>query len=284
MSSVQSVDPLSARPAGACFPLLCPAAVAAALAAALAGHAAAGAHPPDEAAGLAWILLAAAALGAGGGVLQAHVPGRAAAGLVGVLLLGAMASATQASVAAGAFAALAGAMLAALHLGGDRHRWLGPLLSGLAFGLLFLLGAAENPAALAAAAPAALAPFCYGAAFGVIRHGPAWGGDQRPALLAIGLLLAALLLPLGLGWFGDYAGMSALPFAAVLTWWVLPDFLWGASDPRPLPVQTALTAGRLSAPALAAALAAGFSGLVVGLTLLLLVPLAGLLERALGGR
>ena len=284
MSSVQSADPLPARPDGAWPALLRPAAVAAALAAALAGHTAAGAHPPAEAAGLAWILMGAAALGAGGGVLQAHAPGRAAAGLAGALLLGAVGMAAQASFAAASFAALAGTVLAALHLGGDGHRWLGPLLSGLAFGLFFLLGAAENPAALAAAAPAALAPFCYGAAFGIIRHGPAWCGDQRPALLAIGLLLAALLLPLGLGWFDDYAGMSALPFALVLAWWVLPDFLWGASDPRPLPVQTALTAGRLSAPALAAALAAGFGGLVAGLTLLLLVPLAGLLERALGGR
>jgi 4-hydroxybenzoate polyprenyltransferase len=284
MSSVQSADPLSARPAGAWQSLLRPATVAAALAAALAGHAAAGAHLPAGAGGLAWILMAAAALGAGGGVLQAQAPGRAVAGLAGALLLGAVAAAAQVSMAAAAFAALAGALLVALHLGGDGHRLLGPLLSGLAFGLLFLLGAAGNPAALAAVAPAALAPVCYGAAFGIMRHGPLWCGDQRPALLAIGLLLVALLLPLGLGWFNDYAGMSALPFALVLAWWVLPDFLWGASDPRPLPVQTALTAGHLSAPALAAALAAGFGGLVAGLTLMLLVPLAGLLERVLGER
>ncbi len=284
MSSVQSIDPLPTRPTGTWFVLVRPAWVAAALAAALAGHAAASGHLSAEAAGLAWILAGAAALGAGSGVLQAQAPSRTTVGLAGILMLGAVGAAAQISTVAVALAALAGVVLTALHLGGDRHPWLGPLLSGLAFGTLFLLGAAEEPAALASAAPAALAPLCYGAAFGMVRHGPLWGGDQRPALLAIGLLLLALLLPLGLGWINNYAGMSALPFALVLAWWVLPDFLWGASDPRPLPVQTALTAGRLSAPALAAALAAGFGGIAAGLALLLLVPLAGLLERVIGGR
>ncbi|WP_431859069.1 hypothetical protein [Azospirillum sp.] len=284
MSSVQSADPIPIRSAGARLALLRPASVAAALASALAGHAAAGTLVPEDASGLAWILAAAAALGLASGVMQAPAIGRAVGGIAGALLLGAVAMAVQASAGAGVLAAVAGALLAALHLGGERSPWLGPLLSGLAFGALFLLGAAEDPAALVPAAPAALAPVCYGAAFGIVRHGPLWRGDQRPALLAIGLLLAALLLPLTLGWLDDYAGMSALPFAAVLAWWVLPDFLWGASDPRPLPVQTALTAGRLSAPALAAALAAGFAGTVAGLTLLLLVPLAGLLERIVGGR
>jgi hypothetical protein len=283
MSSVQSIDPIPVRPAGARLALLHPAAVATALASALAGHAAAGPHLPGDASGLVWIL-AAAALGLGSGVAQSPVLGRATGGLAIALLTGAVAAAAQASAGAGVLAAVAGVLLAALHLGGERSPWLGPLLAGLAFGALFLLGAALEPAALVSAAPAALAPVCYGAAFGMVRHGPVWRGDQRPALLAIGLLVAALLLPLTLGWFDDYAGMSALPFAVVLAWWVLPDFLWGASDPRPLPVQTALTAGRLSSPALAAALAAGFAGTGAGLTLLLLVPLAGLLERAIGGR
>jgi len=292
MSLFETATPLVTqqrlRPAWRWAMLIHPAAVAVALAAVLAGHAAVAAGAA-MAGGLPWALAAAAALGAMGGVLQAGmvqpaVPRRGVAALAGLLLLLGVFAAHRVSAAAAALALVVGAALVALHLGGCRRPWFGPLLTGAAFAGLFLLGAAVEPEALAPAAPAAAAPFCYGAAFGIVGRGPEWRGDQRPALLAIALLLAAILLPLGLGWVGDYAGLSAAPFALVLAWWVLPDFLWGASDPRPLPVQTALTAGRLSAPALAAALAAGFGGMLVGATLLLLVPLAGLLERVLGGR
>ncbi|HYG90872.1 MAG TPA: hypothetical protein VD978_31970 [Azospirillum sp.] len=282
--SVHPVTDQCGRPSGGWLGLVRPAAVAVALAAALAGHAAASAHPSEAPEAFIWILTGAAALGAGGGVLQAHAPGRGVTTLAAALMLAGVAAAAQSSTTAGVLAVAAGAVLTALHLGGARHAWLGPLLAGLAFAALFLLGAAENPAGLKDATLAAVAPFCYGAAFGIVGRGTARRDDQRPAFLALGLLLVALVLPLLLGWFDDYAGMSALPFALVLAWWVLPDFLWGASDPRPLPVQTALTTGRLSAPALAAALAAGFAGMITGLTLLLLVPLTGLLERVLGGR
>ncbi|MGQ9370057.1 hypothetical protein [Azospirillum sp. ST 5-10] len=277
-----------AHPVRALVALARPAAVVGAVAVVLAGHAAA---PPAEAGALAWLLAAAAALGLAAALLGgafadlgSGAPRTAASAVAGLLMAGATLAALQVSLPAGWLAATTAAAAAAALAGLVRRAWLGPPLAGTAVAGLYLLGTAGAPPAAAAISAAALAPFCYGAAFAVLARGGAWHGDRRPAYLALALVLLAVLLPLTLGWDTRYSGLSALPFALVLAWQVLPDVAWAASDPRPVPVHTALATGGIAAPALAAAVTAGFSGMLPGLFVLALLPAAGLLERLWGDR
>lgn len=158
--------------------------------------------------------------------------------------------------------------------GGGRHVWLGPALAGIGYAALFLTGAGSlDPW------PAALAFGAYGAAFALIARGEAWRGALRPAYAALGLGLAAVALPVLLGFREGFSGMAALPFALLLAWRMLPDLLWAASDPRPVPVRAALSSGGTAAAALGAAVAAGFAGPMTGLAVLFLLPVGVLLER-----
>jgi len=273
--------------AWACVALLRPSLVVAAIAAALAGHAA---DPSPAAPGaLAWILGASAAFGAatgamGAGFGEAEPPlSRAVAlALAVVLLLAGVAAAVQVSAASG-WLAIATATATAGFLAGGRNRaFAGPALAGLALGGLYLMGAA--PGGLMTAWPAAVAFVLYGMAFGVVGRGDSWAGGWWPVYAALGLLLGAVALPVLLGWRDDFGGLAALPFALALALRTLPDLLWAATDPRPVPVQTAQRTATAGVAGLAAALAAGFAGTFTGVVLLALMPLSSALERWFGER
>ncbi|WP_029007348.1 hypothetical protein [Azospirillum halopraeferens] len=264
--------------------LLRPVAVAGALAATLAGHAAGVAVSGDVP---VWLPgLAAAALALAGALLsgalaegEAPVVRAVAAVAAGVLVSAAVPAAAHVSAGTGWMAVATAAALAVHAVSGGRP-WLASPAAGTALAGFFLLGTGGVAAEPAVVRVAALVLFSYGAGIAMLACGPSWRGDRRAAYGALGLVASAVLLPLMLGWGGSgYAGLAALPFVLILAWRILPDALWAASDPRPVPARTAAVSGDAAVPALAAALAAGFAGLPGGLLLLALMPVAGVLER-----
>ena len=265
-----------------------PANVVTALADVLAGVAAAG-----TLAGLPLLLLATAALYAGGVVLndvfdaaldarerpERPIPEgrvtRAGAALlgggllaVGVLAAG-MAPAASLAVALGIVAAVL------LYDAWAKHQGLaGPLVMGACRGLNLLLGVSAAPAALGWLWPLALVPVVYIAAITAVSRGEVHGGGGRTGWLAVGLIGAVLAAVAGLGLAHGWAGWAALPFAALLAWRVLPPFVAAARLPQPALIGAAIRAGVLSLILLDAALAAAFAGPLHGLVVLALWPLS----------
>lgn len=276
----------SGRPSGSSPALAQPCASAVTgMAAVLAGHAA---FAPAGSA-LVWALAAGAAVAGASGVLptlfgEDPAARRRGVALFTVLALAGIAAGFAGGVRPGGLAAAALFAAFAFHAGAGHRAWIGPLLPGAHFAALLLAGVPAETALPGIAWLAAAGPLLFGIALGVIGRGPAWRGDRRPALLALALLLVALALPVGLGWRDDASALAALPFTALLTWRVLPDVLWAASDPRPGPVRAAVTAAGHAVILLDAAIAAGFAGTLAGLMVLALEPAAGLLERTLGPR
>lgn len=276
-----------------------PANVATALADVLAGAAAAGAVSGAVAAtagGAGWLLLATAALYAGGVVLndvfdaaldaeerpERPIPsgraGRAAAAWVGagLLVLGVLAAAVASVPSALVAAAIAG--LAVLYDWRAKHHALaGPAAMGGCRGLNLLLGVSAVPAALAGLWPLALVPLAYVAAITAVSQGEVHGGRTRTGWLALGLLGAVLLALLGLAWRGN---VWALPFVVLFAWRVVPPFAAAATEPTPARAGAAVRAGVLSLVVLDASLAACFAGPLYGALVLLLWPVSLGLARA----
>ena len=270
-----------------------PANVVTALADVLAGAAAAG-----TSAGLPGLLVATAALYAGGVVLndvidadldarerpERPIPsGRAsrtgAGWLGGGLLAAGIIAAFAVSAASGAVAAATAAMILLYDGWAKHHPLAGPVVMGLCRGLNLMLGVSALPTALGAVWSLTLLPVAYVAAITAISRGEVHGGKRGTGWLAV-VLLAAVL--------GSLAGVQAqqghlLPyglfFLALLAWRVLPPFVTAARNPQPAAIGGAVRAGVLSLILLDAALAAGFAGPVHGLAVLALWPVSMRLAR-----
>lgn len=273
--------------------LVRPANVVTALADVLAGAAAVG-----TLAGLPGLLVATAALYAGGVVLndvfdadldarerpERPIPsGRAsrtgAGWLGGGLLTAGITAAFAVSATSGAVAAVTAAMILLYDGWAKHHSFAGPVAMGLCRGLNLMLGVSALPASLGAIWPLALLPVAYVAAITAISRGEVHGGGRGTGWLAVALLAAVL---------GSLAGVQSqqghlLPyglfFLALLAWRVLPSFVAAAWNPRPAAIGGAVRAGVLSLILLDATLAAGFAGPVHGLAVLVLWPVSMRLSR-----
>ena len=279
----------------ACLQLLRPANVATALADVLAGFAIAGL---GNRAALPWLLLATAALYAGGIVLndvfdreidrlerpERPIPsGRirvahAAALGAGLLALGA-AAAANANTAALMVALAIGGCVLLYDAWGKRHAAIAPLNMAICRALNLLLGVAAVPAALEDAWPIAIVPLLYIYAVTAISRGEVHGGSSRAAtsaLMVMLLSLAALLLIV------SRAGSRAIPaliLVAALAWRVVPAFLAARRQPQAATIRTAVKRGVLSLVLLDAALAAAFAGPVYAAGVLATGLVAGWLAR-----
>lgn len=270
-----------------------PANVVTALADVLAGVAAAGTLTGGTLAGLPLLLLATAALYAGGVVLndvfdaaldarerpERPIPDgrvtRAGAAVLGggLLAVGVLAAGLVSAASLAVALGIAAAVL--LYDAWAKHQNLaGPLMMGTCRGLNLLLGVSAAPAALGQFWPLALVPVAYIAAITAVSRGEVHGGGGRTGWLAVGLIGAVLAAVAALGIARGGAGWAALPFAALLAWRVLPPFVAAARTPQPALVGAAVRAGVLSLILLDAALAAAFAGPLYGLAVLALWPLS----------
>jgi 4-hydroxybenzoate polyprenyltransferase len=275
--------------------LLRPANVATALADVLAGFAIAGLGNRPA---LPWLLLATAALYAGGIVLNdvfdrdldrlerperpipsGRISAASAAALGGGLLALGVVAAAAANVTALLVAlAIAGCVL--LYDGwGKRHAAVAPLNMAMCRALNLLLGVAAVPAALAGAWPIASVPLLYIYAVTAISRGEVHGGSSRAAASALLILLVALA---GLVLIASRAGDRAVPalvVVAALAWRVIPAFAAARRRPEPATIRTAVKRGVLSLVLLDAALAAAFAGPFYAAIVLATGLVAGWLAR-----
>ncbi|MEQ8753285.1 MAG: UbiA-like protein EboC [Coleofasciculus sp. G1-WW12-02] len=200
---------------------------------------------------------------------------RQRATVLGTVLLGiGVVAAAQVSWVSGVLAAIiAGAALSYDALA-KHHTFFGPLNMGLCRGGNLLLGVSVLPAMVEERWYLALIPIVYIAAITAISQGEVQGGKKITgfvALLLIGVVISGIL---GLGLLPNYEIIAALPFAALLSFRVLPPFLKAAREPMPEQIRTAVKAGVLSLIVLDATIAAGFAGLPFGLLVLLLLPIS----------
>ncbi len=275
-----------------------PANVVTALADVLAGSAVAlgpdGAIPPD----LGWLLLATAALYAGGVVFNDYfdrtldsterperpIPsGRvsaAGAHLFGSILLGL-------GIAA---AGLAGRtpLLLAVAIGGGvllydawgKHRtWFGPVNMGLCRALNLMLGIAIVPAAVGSHWALGFIPLVYIAAVTVISRGEVAGGRRPVALAAFGLVSSVAG---GLLWLAIHAVSTrgwALAVALLFIVRVLPPFWTASLDPSPGRIRHAVRTGVLSLVLVDGVIAAAYAGMIYSLAVLATAPVTWWLAR-----
>jgi 4-hydroxybenzoate polyprenyltransferase len=274
--------------------LLRPANVATALADVLAGFAIAGlANRPA----LPWLLLATAALYAGGIVLNdvfdreidrrerperpipsGRIPTTHAAGLGAALLaIGVGAAAAVNRTALLVALAIAGCVLL-YDAWGKRHT-IGPLNMALCRALNLLLGVAAVPAALGSAWHIAGVPLLYIYAITSISRGEVHGGSRRGATSALMVMLGAIVV---LTLIAARAGRWMLPafiLIAALAWRVVPAFMAARRHPAPGTIRNAVKRGILSLVLVDAALAAAFAGPVYAAIVLATGLVAGWLAR-----
>ena len=275
--------------------LLRPANVATALADVLAGFAVAGL---GNRAALPWLLLATAALYAGGIVLndvfdreldrverpERPIPsGRIRATHAAALGAGLLALGVGAAAAANTTALMVALAIAACVLlydaWGKRHAAVAPLNMAMCRALNLLLGVAAVPAALASAWTIAGVPLLYIYAVTAISRGEVHGGSRRAAGSALMVLLVSLA---GLALVVIRAGHDAIPaliLVAALAWRVVPAFLAAARQPQPATIRAAVKRGVLSLVLLDAAMAAAFAGPIYAAAVLVTGLVAGWLAR-----
>ena len=279
----------------ACLQLLRPANVATALADVLAGFALAGL---GNWAALPWLLLATAALYAGGIVLndvfdreidrlerpERPIPSgrisvaQAAALGAGLLVVG-VAAAAAANMTALMVALAIAACVLLYDAWGKRHAPVAPLNMAMCRALNLLLGVAAVPSALAGAWPIAAVPLLYIYAVTAISRGEVHGGSSRAAGSALMVMLASLAGLLVIVARSGHRAIPALILVAALAWRVVPAFLAARRQPQPATIRAAVQRGVLSLVLLDAALAAAFAGPVYAAGVLATGLVAGWLAR-----
>nr|MBA3731473.1 UbiA-like protein EboC [Gammaproteobacteria bacterium] len=227
--------------------LMRPANVVTALADVLAGFAASGAamslfasSDPSAITALMWLLIATAALYAGGVVFNdvfdaeldaierperpipsGQVSRRAAASFGTLLLIGGVLSAWRVSPFCAALAAAVALTAITYDVYGKHHEWLGPLNMGACRGLNLILGMSAIPAAVTHIWFLALIPIVYIAAITLISRGEVHGGTRAVGVAALGLmgtLVAGILL---LGLTDGFTLTAAAPFLLLFAWYVV---------------------------------------------------------------
>lgn len=278
--------------------LIRPANVATSLADVLAGNAIAGLGGWRP---LAWLLLATAALYAGGVVLndvfdrnidrverpERPIPsGRvttAAAATFGAILLAAgILAARLASSESFIVALLLAATILLYDAWGKRQRLFGPVNMGACRGLNLILGMTIVAGTARAHWALAIIPLLYICAVTVVSRGEVTGGTRRAANIALTLhaLVFALLTIVALSRPGPTSTPAALLLIAFLAWRVWPAFWSARQNTGPATIRQAVKTGVLSLVFLDAAIGAAYAGMIYSLAILATAIVAGRLARA----
>lgn len=249
--------------------------------------------------GLGWLLLSTFGLYGGGVVFndvfdaeldarerpeRAIPSGRVSklqASLLGTLLhlIGAIA-AFQVNQTAG-FIAITIAILTIIYDSKAKHSVVfGPLFMGLCRGGNLLLGISIIPGILFENWFLAIIPIVYIASITLISRGEVSGGSKIHGYTAVGMIISVIAALLLLAIAPEYSLLTAIPFLILFTWMILPAFLNAAINPEALTIKNAVKRGVLSLIFLNSVLAAGFSGIYLGLIVACLFPLSVFLSKA----
>jgi 4-hydroxybenzoate polyprenyltransferase len=155
----------------------------------------------------------------------------------------------------------------------------GPLFMGLCRGGNLLLGCSIISAALMQVWFLALIPIAFIGAITLISQGEVHGGKKTTGFLAFGVISLITISLLILAFLPSYRILTALPFVIIFGAAVLPAFYKAAFIPSPEYIRKAVERGVLSLILLNSAIAAGFSGFILGGIVLILLPVSMLLAR-----
>lgn len=162
---------------------------------------------------------------------------------------------------------------------GKHQTFIAPINMGICRGGNLLLGVSAIPYAVSDHWYLALIPIVYIAAITAVSQGEVHGGKKTTGIIAIALVAVVINSVLYLGILPEYSLLMTLPFLALFTALVLPPFVEAALNPRADLIQGAVKAGVLSLIVLDAALVAGFTDWLYGLSVLALLPLSRFLGR-----
>jgi 4-hydroxybenzoate polyprenyltransferase len=160
-----------------------------------------------------------------------------------------------------------------------KHQRFGPINMGLCRGGNLLLGVSVTPQVLSERWYIALIPIIYIVAITAISRGEVGGGKKSTGIIALLLIATAIAIILSLGLLPSYSLLITLPFLILFTALVVPAFVKAALTPSAELIQMAVKTGILSLIILDATIAAGFSNVIYGLSVLALLPLSRWLAR-----
>lgn len=155
----------------------------------------------------------------------------------------------------------------------------GPLFMGLCRGGNLMLGISIVPGIMLENWFLAFIPVVYIASITLISRGEVTGGRKMHGFIALGMLSAVIISLISFTLFPQYRLLSAIPFLIVFGWLVVPAYVNAAINPEPLTIKNAVKRGVLSLIFLNSIIAAGFSGLILGLIVACLFPLSLLLSK-----
>lgn len=249
-------------------------------------------------AGLGWLLVSTFGLYGGGVVFndvfdaeldaeerpERAIPSgrasRAGAALAGTLLiLLGIYSAFQVNRYGGGLAVAIAACALAYDAWAKHSSLWGPLLMGLCRSGNLLLGCSIIPMVIPQVWYLAFLPIAYIGAITLISQGEVHGGSKASGRAALGLVLLVTVSLLLLGLQSSYQIMTAIPFLLLFGLMVIPPFLKAATNPKSSFIKKAVKRGVLSLILLNSVIAAGFSGFIPGIVILILLPLSLLLAR-----
>jgi len=151
---------------------------------------------------------------------------------------------------------------------------LGPLFMGLCRGGNFLLGASLLPVELSGIWFVALIPIIYIFAITLISRGEVAGGWKKHGILSFLMICAVILSILLLSLMQSFNLIIASPFLILFGLLVIPPFAKAAKTSEAHHIRKAVKRGVVSLVIFNSILAAGFSGVIFGITVLFLFPLS----------
>jgi len=194
--------------------------------------------------------------------------------LGGLLLLIGVVAAFQVSLLSAGLACGISCIVVLYDAISKHHVFWGPLNMGACRGANLLLGISMIPGQVIELWFLALLPIAYIAAITIISRGEVHGGNRTNGFVAVALVCLVISGTLLLGMLEKFEILIALPFILVFTARVLPPFIFAAREPQPEKIKTAVIVGVLSLILFDAMVAAGFSGWIYGLVVLMLYPLS----------
>lgn len=151
---------------------------------------------------------------------------------------------------------------------------LGPLFMGLCRGGNFLLGGSLLPVELLGIWYIALIPIIYIYAITLISRGEVAGGWKKHGTLAFVMIWVVIgIIPL-LSLMESFNLANAFPFLILFGLMVVPPFAIAAKTSEAHHIRKAVKRGVVSLVIFNSILAAGFSGIIFGITVLFLFPLS----------
>ncbi|WP_162418239.1 UbiA-like protein EboC [Cyclobacterium roseum] len=190
-----------------------------------------------------------------------------------LLLMGVLA-AWQVSLLSGVLA-LAVALLALLYDVWGKHQTLfGPINMGLCRTGNLLLGMSLVPGAVQQFAYIGLVPLVYVAAITMVSRGEVHGKNTRALYGGLVMYASILLFIAGLAYIQKDHFWESLPFLVLLAYFIFPPLVKAIKKQEPALIGKSVKAAVLALILVNASLAAAFSGWLVGLIILLLLPVS----------